>query len=771
MSTAASLELPLIKEQIRTYCSFSAGQKRIEELEPVFDRLLIRHDLACTKEALEAVVHYGTMPFYGIRDIADILKGAQRGRVLNGNELVNVMHFISGVRSVLAYEKTLTDVAHPELKMLTDCLVVHEYTYRVLSRCLNDYGEVMDSASPELRSIRAALRRADNDIAAAAAKFTAAHSDSVVDKIITYRGGRAVILVRSQDKNAFGGLVYGESASGQAAYVEPAALIGVNNRKQELINREREEVERILAACSSEVEKTAAEELANLETCALLDEIFAKAQWGFAHNACTAVLSEQKMIELKKARHPLIDEKKVVANDYTLKEPHTTLLITGPNTGGKTVSLKIIGLFVCMSYCGIPVTCDEAVIPFFDKVYADIGDDQSVAESLSNFSAHIRKQADILTNATGSSLVLLDEIGSGTDPREGESLAIAILNELRERKCMTIATTHYSRLKAYGKRHPDILVASVAFDMEKLEPTYKYMEGITGQSNALAVASRYGLPSSVIKYASFLKNQSKTEEDELIEKLEAQLQETEVRNEKLGREIEENRKLKAELEKEKLRFEEEKDSFRAEAQKEADKYIEKAKREAEAVLKEMRRLQAGGKYHEVLEASKQLKKAEETPQIIEDTEDRDFRVGDAVQLRGSNQVCEILSIGKKDIRIDMNGREMRVKRSQIIPSRHVIVKKKPLQEVRIASASVFDTMPMECNLIGMHVDEAMDKMTSYLDQAKIHGLKSCRIIHGDGSGALRKAAHEVLKKDKSVKEFHLGMLQEGGSGATVVILK
>ncbi len=374
-----------------------------------------------------------------------------------------------------------------------------------------------------------------------------------------------------------------------------------------------------------------------------------------------------------------------------MRDPKRILLITGPNTGGKTVSMKVIGLFVLMTYVGIPVTAESAVIPFFDNVFVDIGDDQSVVESLSSFSAHIKKQAEIIRSATENSLVLMDEVGSGTDPKEGESLAISILNYLRDVKATCVATTHYGRLKAYGKRHDDIMVASVQFDQEKLEPTYRFIEGLTGQSNAFEIAERYGLPKSIIKYASFLKEQAKSQEDILIERLETQLNETTLKNDELSKKIAEVKALQESLVKERNQLLKEKDEWHKNAQAEANQYIEEAQ-------------------------------------------------------------------------------HIHVKKNQIRPSSHVIPKTKTNTSVHIRSHNIYASMSLECNLIGMRVDEGIEKMKDYMDQAKIHGLKSLRIIHGDGTGKLRKAVHERLRNDKSVKEFRLGMPQEGGTGATVVTL-
>ncbi len=770
MSLETSLELNVIKEQIRNLCSFSLGQKEIDETEPVYEPLRIRLMNAQIRNALDATYKYGPMPFSGIRDIRELLKNAKKGRILTAQECSLELSVIRGIVSIHNYRKELTDVNHESLDDLIESLVIHKSCENRLKQCINEYGEIKDDATPELFSLRRALSRVDGEIADAVNRFKATHSASMVDDIVTYRGGRALVLVKASDKNAFGGLIYGDSASGQASYIEPPMLIAVNNKKQQLLSQEADEMQRILSICSKEIGKIAEEEIANLETCALLDALFAKAQWGVKHDAIAATLTNEKTISILKARHPLIDPEKVVPNSYHLSDPYRILLITGPNTGGKTVSMKIIGLFTLMTYCGIPVTAEACTLPYFDHVFADIGDDQSVVSSLSSFSAHVSKLADTSRNATGNSLALLDEIGSGTDPREGEALAIAVLNELRERGTMVVATTHYNRLKSYGKRHDDILIASVQFDMEKLEPTYHFMEGFTGQSNALEVAERYGLPKSVVNYARFLKDQAKTQEDELMERLEKQLNETETKNQKLDAKLKEISAYQKQLEKERIELQKERDELHEHAEEEAQKYIDQARREADDVLRNIRQMQNNAKFHEVLKERQKLSKKEDVQEPVE-TSNHEFEVGDTVEIRSSGQVARIEEIRKKDIIISMNGREMRVKANQIRPSLRVIPKIKAEPVMSVSGSSIMSSMPIECNLIGLHVDEAMDKMQSYMDSAKVHRLKSFRIIHGDGSGALRKAVHSALAKDHSVDSYRLGMPQEGGTGATVVVMK
>lgn len=772
MSIENALELNTILQQVEKYSCFSLGKKLIQNTKPTYESLLIQQENERIKEALACTVQYGSLPIQGFHDIREILDNALKGRMLSSFDLLKEYQVILGIKAILSYEKSCSDIAHPALNDLYSTLIVHTKVETMLNHCLNEYGEIKDNATPALKTIRAQLRNIDAEITSVATHFLKSHKDTCVDGIITNRNGRCVVLVKASDKNTFGGFVYGDSQSGNTSYIEPPALISINNRKQELVSSEQEEIAKILKECSKAVSSVAEEEKANIETVAILDCIFAKASWGKDRDATAASLTKEKEISITDARHPLIDPLKVVSNSYHLTKEKKILLITGPNTGGKTVSMKIIGLFTLMTYCGMPIPCKEAVIPFFDRVFVDIGDEQSVESSLSSFSSHMKKQAEVCQYATKDSLVLLDEAGSGTDPREGEALAISILNELRHLGTMAVLTTHYDRLKAYGKRHADIMIASVQFDTNTLSPTYRYLEGMSGQSNAFEIAERYGLPKSIVKYARYLKNQAKTKEDELIEQLEKELNEATLKQDALNKQLAEIEKLKKQLTKEKDALEKQKENLQTKAKKEADAYVATVQNKANRILKDIRKRQEQVKYHEALQAVQELNSFYDTPQEEEEEKQYVFHVGDAVELKGNSQVCEIISIKKKDITILMNGREVRVKPNQIRPSIHVLPKMKKQDNVSINTGrSLFTTMPLEVNLIGLHVDEAMEKLDSYMDQASLNGLKSFRIIHGDGTGRLRKAVHERLKRDSGVKEFRLGMPQEGGTGATIVTMK
>lgn len=756
------LQFEEILNKIADYTSFSKGRQAVLNRRPVFSELKINLECERTREALECTIRYGSMPFYGIRDIENALRISLKDGVLSGRDLVDVADHERGLTQVQSYMRKVECEASG-LRELTSALHTYPAVAQKIESCISPYGEVLDNASTKLAGIRRRLRSIDGELMSTANKFIAANSSRLMDSIVATRNDRIVVLAKISEKNSLGGLIHGESASGQTAYVEPACLLPLNNEKQTLISQEQEEVERILFECSQCVKEAALHYLDNLETLALLDEIFAKARFGKENDGMIASLSKERELYFKAARHPFIEPDQVVANTYTLKEPIRMLLVTGPNTGGKTVSLKLIGLFVLMTYSGIPVLAEEAIVPYFDEVYLDITDDQSIQESLSTFSAHLRKLAIISDQATSKSLVLLDEIGSGTDPKEGESLAIAVLNDLRQKGCMTIATTHFGRLKTYGKRHKDILVASVQFDMETMMPTFRYIEGLTGQSNALSIARRFGLKESILKEAEFLKSQSKSSEDELIEKLENQIMTVQKEKSELEQRLQEVRLLEGQLRREKDALAMQKENLMDKARLEAEKYVANIQAEAEEYFEEIKQQAKEIKPHEMNQFRKKIGALVQEEEE-EENKQRPFQVGDAVSIKNSMQIGKILSASGGRFIIEVNGMKITAKEDQL---RH---RNAPAEKKTVKNRTIQHSKPrvsMECNLIGMRVEEALPVYEKYMDDALLSGLGSVRIIHGVGTGALRKAVWDQLKKRRDV-EYRIGGQGEGGAGATVV---
>ena len=772
MGMTSGLELELIRKQISQYCAFSLGKQKIEELQPSFQSLVIEKETRRVAQALQAVIRYGSMPFYGISDISRSLNTVLRDGTCTPQELIKAADHARGVAGAQSYLKTL-EVDCSEIHELADTMQPHLEVAEQLERCFSPYGEVLDNASAALKQIRKSLHQTEAELARESQKFVQTHSSVLTDSITTTRNGRIVVLAKISEKNSLGGFIHGESASGATAFVEPGCLIELNNRKQTLISREQDEIERILHECSQLLKSVAEVYMGNLETLAILDALFAKAQWGQKHNAVAATISRSRTLILKQARHPLIDPKTVVANTYRIIDPQRILMITGPNTGGKTVSLKIIGLFVLMSYCGIPVSCEEAQIPLFDQVFVDIGDDQSIVQSLSTFSAHLSKLADITQHATGKSLVLLDELGSGTDPKEGESLAIAVLNDLREKGCVCVITTHYGRLKMYGKRHEDILLASVQFDVDKMMPTYKFIEGLSGQSNAFGIARRFGLKEKIIREAEFLKRQQRSQEEELIEKLEAQILENQLLKEKEEALLKELAEKEKQLQIQLDQLSQKKQKILDEAEKKAQKHLEEVREEADELLKELKDSQKTMKLHEIIEKQHQVNalgtSAESRDEDEKEEKEETFKVGDFVELTNSSQIAEILELRGNRAVVDLNGIRTTVKIKDMRTTKRR--KNKPVPASTSLKSLRNKAIKLECNIIGCHVVDGLEIVDKYLDDAVVARVGQVRIIHGAGTGVLRKAVQDKLGRDKRVESYRLGGAGEGGAGATVVTLK
>ncbi len=761
MERYVGLQFDELLTKVASYCAFSKGKELVLNTQPSFQRLMISQRCAQSQEALQCVFRYGTMGFDGIRDIEQMLSMAGRDGTCSAYDFLHVLDHERGLQSIQNYMSKVEENI-PILRELVGLLIQNPKLVSQIESCITPYGDVKDSASPLLMSIRKRLSTIDADLNKEAQRFISKHASQLMDTVVTQRNNRIVVMAKISEKNALGGIVHAESASGQTAYVEPTCLLHLNNEAQSLISAQIEEVERILYELSQALKEHAHSYTTNMETLALLDSIFAKARYGKDVNGIVANLSDQKQLYFKLARHPFIDAKEVVANTYTMKDPIHLLMISGPNTGGKSVSLKIIGLFVLMTYCGIPVLAEEASVPYFDDVFMDLTDDQSIEQSLSTFSAHVSKLAHITRCATSRSLVLLDEIGSGTDPKEGESLAIAVLNFLRRKHCMSVVTTHYGRLKAYGKKHDDILLASVQFDMELMRPTFKFIEGLSGSSNAFSIAKRFNLSEEIVKEAIHLRSQVKSSEDELIEQLERQVQAQLEVNQALDLKLKEANEYAEKLKSEYAAVELKKAKLIEAAQLEAKQLVEDIQLQASIYMDELKQVQ-DVKLHTYNEF-----KAKTSGLIMDDNqplpEEVEFKVGMSVSLTSSNQVGKILSIQQDKVVVDINGMKITTKKNKLVARKQVETKK------RTTSKNIVHTKPrvtMECHLIGMRVEEALVAFEKYMDDALLSNLNQVRIIHGVGTGALRTAIHERLKRRKGV-EYRLGGQGEGGVGATVV---
>jgi len=756
------LEYPLILEEISRYTQFSLSRELILNLIPQFKPLWVTRENHRTDEAMEFLRIVGSCPMSGMKDISIPLEKASKDITLGVEELMDVAVFGRG----LALAKNYYQKAEVKKEYLSDLFTSIQENTRIsieIEKCISPSLEVLDSASSTLKSIRQRYRKALSDRDVVTQRFMHQNASKLSDSISAIRNDRVVVLVKSSEKNSFGGLIHGESASGLSTYVEPPVLLDLNNKVSLLLEEEKEEVFRICKELSLMIKPVAEDYLNALDTMALIDSYFARARFGEIHQGRVIELKEESSIYFKNARHPLIDPQFVVSNTYHLESSHPVLLITGPNTGGKTVSLKILGLFCLMGYSGIPVCADEAYCPMFDQIFVDIGDDQSIVQSLSTFSAHLSKLSTICDQATSKSLVLLDELGGGTDPQEGESLAIAVLDFLKEKGVKVVATTHYSKLKEYALKSNDVLMASVQFDMDAMKPTFKYLEGIAGQSYAFEIAARFNLNPSILEKANQLKIEAKSEQALLQEKLERKMIELKQFEDTLFLQEHELHELRERLNKQEDNFNRDKENRLNKAKEEIDALIEAAQEEAQEILDEMR-AHKQAPIHELITKKQHLDS--KRLKVKEDVSLENIAVGDWVKLKSTNQQGQVLQLKKKQVVVNINGIRMEIGLSQLLRAEAPKVQK----QVSIKHESIA-SVPLELNVIGYRVEEALPLVSRYIDDCLRAKMPFARIIHGHGTGALRQAVHTLLAKQDRIESYRLGGQGEGGVGATVVTFK
>lgn len=753
------LEFDKVLSNIAFYASFSLGKRRVLDTEPSFSALIVKRDLARASDALRLVIAHGGLSFGGIADVEKAVEFAGKGGVLHIDDIVDVGRFLHGTKR-LQQEFQNLEGSYPALEDLFESLVVSESLIQHIDHAFSEQGEVLDRASSHLASLRQSINSVESGIDKQIQSFMNKNRSMLSEAVVSLQHGRKTFLIKPGDKNKLTGTIYGESASGQSVYFEPEFLTRMQNELQGLKSQEADEIERICRETSALIGEESSQIRADLDTVADLDAIFARATWGAKNDGIVASLTTDRL-RLVQARHPLIDKKSVIANTYQLLPPYKTILISGPNTGGKSVSLKTMGLAIMLTLSGCPVLAEEAEVMLVDRIFVDIGDQQSIEKSLSSFSAHMETMTTVSREATSKSIVLLDELGSQTDPLEGESLSMAILDHFREVGCWVIATTHFSRLKQYGTQHDDILIASVEFDLKELKPTYHYRENIMGESNAFAIAKRLGLDLDIIDRAQAYKEESQYETDHLLEILEAKIVEQESLQKELINQQENLEELKQAIEKDALKqkqeFEQERIKLHEENEQKLEEMLELAQEELERINTESRpdfRKQA-------VKNIEKLKKKEPV-ELIE--------VGDRVQLNSTNQVGVVESIEKQSASVIIGSLSMSVPLNKLIK----IAGKAPKQKKRVIkthSVSSRSSFQTELNLIGKRVAEAMPLLDKFVDDAIVNKVYQFRIVHGHGTGQLRNAVHDRLRKNKNVASFELGGMGEGGMGVTIVKLK
>ena len=755
INSYSNLDLDIIKKKVSDFTPISEAKSFIMDESVSFNPLQIRKNVSETKEALSLLKDNNDVSFDGIYNVVPILEKADKNIMLSGQELRKLLVFHNhSYRIKKQFDKFDDSLS---IRDYTDAINIHTDVFERIERCIENSGEVKDDASDRLRSLSAELNQCEKDLYNKAHTFIDRHMDSLQEPSVFIRNERVTFLIKNSDKNKYQGYTYGSSASGLAFYVEPATFIEANNRKLALQQEREDEIVRILQELSYLISSVSDEYKLNFDSLIRLSVIFAKAKYGYDTNGIMASLNNDLTFCFTDLCHPLIDSKKVVSNTYRLYEPYLGIVISGSNTGGKTVSLKAIGLSILMTYLGIPVIASEASVPIYHNIFVDIDDNQSIADSLSTFSAHISNINSILKHADSESLILIDELISGTDPKEAQAISLAILDKIKQLRARFIITTHFDDIKKYSYDDKEILLSSVSFDMDTLTPTYHYLEDSIGSSNAIEIASRYLDDEKLIENARRYLNDKQSKEEELLDKLSKQIEETEKEKQQYN----ELKAVLAEKEKEystKLAdFDNEKEKLKAKYLEDMNTYVEGIKEEALALLESIK----DKKDEQVISKIEELKSEKET----EKEEEHVFAVGDNVRIGDNEQIGEIVAISNNTASVNLRGLTVKtdLKDLKLMPK----IKKK---QVRVIS-DTYKRVPGEINLVGNRVEDGLIMMEEYLDKANAAHMSSVKVIHGIGTGTLRKALRQRLAKLSYVKSFNDGDYYDGGSAVTIVVFK
>ncbi len=778
-----TLEYNKIIALVAEHSTFSAGQDLIEQLTPENDYETVLRLLEETDEGLAILRLCGNVPMGGMKDIRPHAKRAQMDGMLSSIELMEISSTIRASRILRQFIDAVVEdeeITIPHFVVKTEAIPVLTDLEREINQSIDENGAVLDSASEKLRSIRQSLRTQESRVRERLESYTRGRNAAKMlsDAIVTIRNDRYVIPVKAEYRSHYGGVIHDMSSSGQTLFIEPDAVVQANNEIRNLKVKENEEIERILTTLSLSVQEVAHDLFILVNLLAEADMIFAKAKYGTAHKYTKPAVNNEGYIRLSQATHPLLPVDEAVANTIEFGKDVTTIVITGPNTGGKTVTLKTVGLCTLMAQSGLPIPAlDGSEIAVFSAVYADIGDEQSIEQSLSTFSSHMVNVVDILQKYDNDSLLLFDELGSGTDPQEGAALAISILDEVHGKGARIMATTHYPELKAYGYNRPGMTNASVEFDVDTLSPTYRLLIGVPGRSNAFEISERLGLPKHIIARANSFTGTDRGEVESMI----ASLEDSRLRSEKDADETHEvlleTERLKRELENELRQFDQMKESLEEKAKAKAKSIVDDAKREAETVISDLRamRLNVGAnvKEHELIDARKRLDDA--TPEqkkkakVQAKEAPRPLQAGDEVQVLEYGQKGTLLEKTSNDSWIVQIGiLKMNIKASgleYIKPKKE----KEPVVTTRVRGRS--SQVKLELDLRGERYEDAIRRTEKYLDDALLSNYHQVSIIHGKGTGALRQGVQQYLRNHSRVKNFRFGEAAEGGHGVTVVELK
>lgn len=784
-----TLEYHKIIDQLTELAGSQPGKELCRNLLPSSDLEEIRTLQTETTLALSRIYQKGSLSFSGVTDIRGSLKRLEIGSILSPQELLHICKLLETCNRVKAYsrrdnddaEKDLLDVMFEALSPLTP--LANE-----IRRCIPSEEEISDDASPALKSIRRSMKQMNDKVHAQLISMVNGSARTYLqDAVITMRNGRYCLPVKAEYRSQIQGMIHDQSSTGSTLFIEPMAVIKLNNELRELELKEEKEIEVILANLSGQTAEYLDLLEDDLTLLTKLDFIFARAQLSRSYNGSEPDFNEDGIIHIKKGRHPLLDKKKVVPIDIRLGEDFDLLIITGPNTGGKTVSLKTVGLFTLMGQAGLHIPAfDHSRLAVFDEVFADIGDEQSIEQSLSTFSSHMTNIVEILKKADFRSLVLFDELGAGTDPTEGAALAISILSSLHRQGIRTMATTHYSELKVFALSTPGVENGCCEFNVETLRPTYRLLIGIPGKSNAFAISSKLGLPDEIIEEA---KNQL-SQQDEDFESLISDLEHSRVTIEK---EREEINRYKAEIEALKSRLERKQDTLDTsrerilrEANEQAHAILREAKEYADTTIKNFHKFGKAGIDAKAMEQERSrlrekmssveknlVLKNEKKP--AKQLKPSDLHLGDSVKVLSMNLKGTVSSLpnAKGDLFVQMGilRSQVNIRDLELAPDVDTVSKYQSRTHTGKIQMSKSASVGVEINLLGKTTDEAIAELDKYLDDAYISHIPSVRVVHGKGTGALRKAVHNYLRRQKHVESYRLGEFGEGDAGVTIVTFK
>lgn len=728
----------------------------------------------------------GPMPITDFKDVRASLKRLKVKANLNGEELGNIFLILSLAKDVSQFTADLEEReidTRPIEKTLKN-LAIPEDLFKKLNQAIEYDGTVKDTASSKLMQLRHDIQSNETDIKNHMNDYISGkHTQYLSENIVTIRDGRYVLPVKQEYKNKFGGVVHDQSASGQTLFVEPQAVLVLNNRQQNLMAQERQEIHRILIELSELAGMYQKEIKNNADALTQLDFLSAKSKLAKAMKATEPVLNQDHVIKLRKARHPLIDPKKVVPNNIELGTSFDTMLITGPNTGGKTITLKTLGLLQLMAQAGLFITAEEgSQLTVFNEIYADIGDEQSIEQSLSTFSSHMDQIIKIMKDVTEDDLVLIDELGAGTDPEEGASLAIAILDDLRGAQAKIAITTHYPELKLYGYNRARTTNASMEFDLKKLAPTYRLRIGIPGQSNAFAIAHQLGMNEAVVDKARSLMNDEDSDINKMIERLTEQTKAAEQLHETLKQNVDQSITLKRQLQNGLDWYNQQVQKQLEKAQEKADEMLAKKRQKADKIindLEEQRRAGGQVRTNKVIEAKGALNKLERENQNLaqnkvlqREKRRHDVSVGDTVKVLSYGQQGVITKkLADHEFEVQIGILKVKVTDRDVEKISTQAAPKKAERAVRSSRGLRSTRASSELDLRGQRYEEALTNLDRYIDSSLLAGLNTVTIIHGIGTGAIRNGVQQYLKRNRHVKSYNYAPANQGGTGATIVHLQ